>query len=132
MQPIQLGHIALRTPDLEKSIAFYGLLGAKVVFREKLVRGETVTDIAMIELGGFRIELSHRHGGTVLPNTREQNWSHLCIDTDDVDALVAQLKTLGVDTFLSEEPQNMELFGGIRNINLTGPSGEMIELSQNR
>lgn len=132
MQPFHLGHIALRTPNLEKSIAFYGLLGAKVLYREKLVRGENITDIALLQLSDFRIELSHRRGGTVQPATHEQNWSHLCIETDDVDKLTAQLKALGVDTFAADAPADMELFGGIRNINLSGPSGETIELSQNR
>ena len=48
---------------------------------------------------------------------------------DDVDRAAADLKALGVDTFLTPEKVVMpDTFGGLENWFFTGPSGEQLEL----
>lgn len=127
-----LGHVALRTADIEKSLAFYKLLGAEddVVYAS-IPKPTGTTRLAMFTIGGFIIELIQPGDGVVAENRPDQNWAHLCFAVEDVDALVDSLRAKGIDTFLTPTPNSAPLFGGIRNINLTGPSGELIELSQN-
>ena len=55
---------------------------------------------------------------------------HFCFNVEDVDAAVRELRAAGVDSFLTEEPYSRDIFGGVRIIFLTGPSGELIELFQ--
>ena len=48
-----------------------------------------------------------------------------------VDAAAAELKALGIDTFMMPEKKVLpDLFGGLQNWFFTGPSGEQIELLQ--
>ena len=55
---------------------------------------------------------------------------HFCFNVEDVDAAVRELRAAGFDSFLTEEPYSRDIFGGVRIIFLTGPSGELIELFQ--
>ena len=72
--------------------------------------------------------------GNISPSMLDVLQAHL--QADDLPAAwVLELSSFqlhGMDTFAADAPADMELFGGIRNINLSGPSGETIELSQNR
>ena len=61
----------------------------------------------------------------VLGNTRAY------LEVADLDAAISQLRALGIDSFRTEQPVELPgLFGGLRNIFFTGPSGELIELLQ--
>ncbi len=54
---------------------------------------------------------------------------HIAICVDDVDQAAADLKALGVDTFMTEEKNVLPTtFGGLENWFFTGPSGEQLEL----
>ena len=77
----------------------------------------------LVELAGFIVELiaSDPGGEGVIP--------HIAIYVDDVDQAAADLKALGVDTFLTPEKVVMpDTFGGLENWFFTGPSGEQLEL----
>lgn len=130
MENLKLGHIALRTPDLEASVNFYRLLGASLTQRDRLDKPAGTVHLAMMRLGNFDLELIQPETGHVDGNLPAQNWAHLAIETADVDALKQALEQAGVNSFLTPACQDMPLYGGIRNINLTGPSGELLELVQ--
>ena len=118
-----LGHIAVRTADMDKSIAFYELIGGKLLQRAPACPPTQACELALVELAGFVVELiaSDPGGEGVIP--------HLAIYVDDVDKAAADLRSLGVDTFMTAEKAVLpNTFGGLENWVFTGPSGEQIEL----
>ena len=118
-----LGHIAVRTADMDKSIAFYELIGGKLLQRAPACPPTQACELALVELAGLVVELiaSDPGGEGVIP--------HLAIYVDDVDKAAADLRSLGVDTFMTAEKAVLpNTFGGLENWFFTGPSGEQIEL----
>lgn len=131
---MKLGHITVLTKDMARSVDFYTLLGGTKISEDvlDLGNGETEHIIHMAFGEGATIELinpSYKNVEAVATAVLE----HFCFEVDDVDAVVADLRAKGIDTFAEAEPHNEPLFrpNGIRVIFLTGPSGESIELLQN-
>lgn len=117
-----LGHIAVCTADMDESIAFYERIGGRLLQRSPTCPTQA-NELALVELAGFIVELiaSDPGGQGVIP--------HIAIYVDDVDQAAADLKALGVDTFLTPEKAVMpDTFGGLENWFFTGPSGEHLEL----
>lgn len=121
-----LGHIGIYTEDLEKSIAFYEKIGAKYLQNSSVMKADGERKLVMMEFAGFLIELIQPAGE--VPNG-EGSIAHFAVYVDDLDAAAADLKKLGVDTFLTAE-KNVQpgVFGGCDNWFFKGPSGEIIEL----
>lgn len=88
-----LAHIALACHDLEASIAFYQKLGIEESFR--LHRDDGSVMLAYLHVAGDRfIEL---FPGGPEPGTKPAgSFRHLCLMTDDIHALVADLIAKGV------------------------------------
>ena len=131
---MKLGHITVLTKDIDKSVEFYTLLGGTKLSEDilDLDNGETEHIIHMSFDDGPTIELidpSYKSVEAVATAVLE----HFCFEVDDVDAVVADLRAKGIDSFADAEPHNEPLFrpNGIRVMFLTGPSGESIELLQN-
>ena len=117
-----LGHIAVCTADMDESIAFYERIGGRLLQRSPTCPTQA-NELALVELAGFIVELIASDPGSqgVIP--------HIAIYVDDVDQAAADLKALGVDTFLTPEKAVMpDTFGGLENWFFTGPSGEQLEL----
>ena len=118
-------HICVHTPDIERSIEFYrDIIGFRVVGRETCDFGE----YAMLRLNDSRLEL-------IQPNERDENTfgdkgsiTHIGLDVRGLDEVVKQLRAKGV-CFLSEEIEDEPApMGGLRAIQLLGPSEEHINL----
>ncbi|MDO5414807.1 MAG: VOC family protein [Bacillota bacterium] len=131
---MKLGHITVLTKDIDKSVEFYTLLGGTKISEDvlDLGNGETEHIIHMQFDGDATIELidpSYKSVEAVATAALE----HFCFEVDDVDAVVADLRAKGIDSFVDSEPHNETLFrpNGIRVMFLAGPSGESIELLQN-
>ena len=124
-----LAHIALYTKDLAASVRFYELLGGIVTDHADVKKPGGTDHIMMIRMPGFYLEIIEPHDGTAVA-AEGGLFPHIAIETDDIDAVTADLKAAGVDTFRTPEPMTMPIFGGIRNIFFYGPDGEMIELLQ--
>lgn len=125
-----LAHIAIYTADVEQSIAWYQKLGGECYDRGEVKKPTGINRLAMVRLAGLDLELIQPGDGTpvepaggVIP--------HLALEVADLDAAISQLRAVGIDSFRTEQPVELpDLFGGLRNIFLTGPSGELIELLQ--
>lgn len=131
---MKLGHITVLTKNIDKSVEFYTLLGGSKLSEDvlDLGNGETEHIIHMDFGGGPTIELidpSYKNVEAIATAPLE----HFCFEVDDVDAVVADLRSKGINSFADAEPHNEPLFrpNGIRVMFLTGPSGESIELLQN-
>ena len=124
-----LAHIALYTKDLEASLAFYRMLGGVVFDQADVKKPAGTNHIKLVQMPGFVLEIIEPHDGS--PVTAEGGlFPHIALEVDDVDAAVAELKALGINTFRTAEPNSMSIFGGIRNIFFYGPDGELLELLQ--
>jgi len=124
-----LAHIALYTKDLEASLKFYETLGGIITDQADVKKQTGTNHIKIVQMPGFFLEIIEPHDGS--PVTSEGGlFPHIALEVDDVDAAVADLKSAGIDTFRTPEPNPMPIFGGIRNIFFYGPDGELLELLQ--
>ena len=125
---LKLGHIALRTPLYDESIAFYELFGGKVTHTDSITRDGTTFRLCLMDVGEVRLELIEQTSPPGEPRQTNDLFVHLCFSVQDLDACVADLKAKGITSFRTETVQDRDIFGGIRQINLLGPSGEVLEL----
>ena len=118
-----LGHIAIYTADMEQSIAFYENIGGSVFKRDSVQTPDGEKKLALVEFGGFLLELIEPPVGTLVPSG-EGSIPHF-------DKTAADLKAAGVISFTAPEKKVLpNTFGGLQNWFFTGPSGEQIELLQ--
>ncbi|HEY0339158.1 MAG TPA: VOC family protein [Burkholderiales bacterium] len=110
----KMNHVHLKTKDPEKTAKFYvDTLGAKIV--------------SQAANGGYRLDL---HGLSLNVSRfleaqqREQKYGmeHIAIDTDELDALVAKLKTQGINIL-----EQTVVSGGRRVCFFEGPDGVQLE-----
>ena len=68
-----LGHIAVRTADMDRSIEFYERIGGKLLQRAPACPPAQACELALVELAGFTVELiaSAPGGEGVIP--------HICL-----------------------------------------------------
>jgi len=92
----RLNHVAVATPDLAKTSAFYrDVLGAKVSDTEDLPEHGVTT--VFVELDNTKIELLHPFGEKspiqgFLDKNKAGGIHHVCIEVDDIEAAVKTLK----------------------------------------
>ena len=123
-----LGHVAVYTQDIEKSIDFYEKLGGEVKGRGGVSAPAGEKKRALVLFGGITLELIK--SPTDMP-MGEGNVPHFALLVDDLDAAAEEVRAAGVDSFLTPEKNVLpDLFGGLQNWFFTGPSGEQIELLQ--
>ena len=124
-----LAHIALYTKDMTTSLKFYEMLGGIVTDQADVKKTTGTNHIKLVQMPGFVLEIIEPHDGSTV--TAEGGlFPHIALEVDNVDAMVAELKESGVNTFRTSEPNSMPIFGGIRNIFFYGPDGELLELLQ--
>ena len=121
-------HIGLVVSDLERSMAFYGALGFEVESSLPIEGG--ARSLTFMRLGDFRIELFwYAETPPVLVGSEAKHlgFRHLALKTDDIDAVVAELKALGV---APEGAEVRDVLGRYRLIFLNDPDGTEIEITQ--
>jgi catechol 2,3-dioxygenase-like lactoylglutathione lyase family enzyme len=112
--------------DVDAAIAFYcGQLGFQEIMHP-------APAFAMLARGGLRLVLSAPNpaggGGQPMPDGRQQEpggWNRFAIEVDDLDGLVAKLRTAGA-RFRNDVVTGV----GGKQILLEDPSGNPIELFQ--
>ncbi|XP_033030915.1 methylmalonyl-CoA epimerase, mitochondrial isoform X2 [Trachypithecus francoisi] len=102
----QLNHVAIAVPDLEKAAAFYkNILGAQV--SEAVPLPEHGVSVVFVNLGNTKMELLHPLGcdspiAGFLQKNKAGGMHHICIEVDNINAAVMDLKTKKIRS-LSEE-----------------------------
>ena len=118
-------HICIHTQDIEKSINFYhDIMGFNLIGRETCSFGE----YAMMKLNDSRLEF-------IQPNEQDENTfgnkgsiTHFGLAVKNIDSMWEFLKEKGIP-LISEKIENEdEPMGGLRAIQLLGPSQEHINL----
>ncbi len=118
-------HVALRTTDLEKSLAFYKALGMKEVVRW----GEGQMEIVMLDIGNGDIIEVFANRGVDYP--AEGRWQHFAIGVEDVEAAYNLALSVGARSHIAPKiaplndakPAPM----AIRVAFVLGPDDEQIE-----
>ncbi|VCW91028.1 unnamed protein product [Gulo gulo] len=102
----RLNHVAIAVPDLEKATAFYkNVLGARV--SEAVPVPEHGVSVVFVNLGNTKMELLHPLGNDspiagFLQRNKAGGMHHICIEVDDINAAVMDLKEKKIRS-LSEE-----------------------------
>ena len=118
----RMDHIALHVADVPAAAAFYvDVLGFEKVHDSPGTGG---FPIAYVRLGSSLIELTTRPGGEAMSGF------HLGLETDDLAATIATLKTHGLAVVTEPKPTTPR--GDRQKVwkraVLRGPHGELIEL----
>jgi catechol 2,3-dioxygenase-like lactoylglutathione lyase family enzyme len=132
-------HTGITVSDLDRSVAFYEQLGFEVAERieeegEEVERGVGVPGaklrVAMLEGPNSRLELIEYLQPSDGPAPHPNNGigaAHVCVEVEDVDAAVAELREQGIE-FVTE-PITHEV-GRIRWVYAKDPDGITAELLQ--
>lgn len=119
---VGLAHIGIRVKDAEVSKDFYL---NKLNFDLKADIDNGGTRLVFMDAGSCQLEIICPPGGA---EPREAGViDHIAIECKNIEAWVEDLKAKGVN-FISELNCIPNLLGGAKNIFLTGPDGERIEL----
>ncbi|HEX5691311.1 MAG TPA: VOC family protein [Roseiflexaceae bacterium] len=118
-----IGHAAFAVHDLERSLAFYELLGIREAFR--LNREDGSLMLVYLHVAGDRFVEVFPGGPPPDPN-RKGSFMHLCLLADDLRANVEELRERGVA--IEREPK-MGLDGNWQAW-IRDPDGNSIELMQ--
>lgn len=129
---IKIDHIAVLSDDLEKSLAFWrDGLGLEMTHVEDVPAEKSM--VAFIPVGGSEIELvkptTDDSGLARYLEKRGPGMHHVCLEVDDIDEMLAQLKEKGVQ-LINESAR--EGIGGRRYafIHPKSANGVMVELYQ--
>ena len=117
----RIDHIALHVKDLAASTKFYKYhFGFKDFYEQVTPSG---IQISYLKLGDTILELVGRQDPTI-------GGFHWCMETDDFDGAVAQLKQNQVDLFQPPHPTDARESRekGWRRVVFLGPDGEQIEI----
>ena len=126
-----VAHIAIYAKNLEESIAFYELFGAKEIDRAQIPLKQGSKLLVHLDLNGMVLELISP-SNPLMVKGEEGAISHFCICVEDIQKTFEFLKEKGVTTFEEEAPSKAGVLGVYQKIFLKGPSGESIELIQKR
>ncbi len=118
-----LAHLALAAHDLDRSLEFYKKLGLKEAFRLNHSDGSLM--LVYLHISGDRfIEIFP--GGPKPDPERKGSFMHLCLQTEDIQAAVEQLKNAGVEIL---QPPSVGLDHNWQAW-IQDPDGNPIELMQ--
>ena len=118
-----LGHAAFAAHDLDRSLAFYALLGIREAFRLHRPDGSLI--LVYLHVAGDRFIEVFPNGP--VPNSQPAgSFKHLCLLTDDIHAMVERLRQADV-TIDREVKVGLD---GNQQAWVTDPDGNAIELMQ--
>ncbi len=126
-------HIALGVSDFERSLKFYTeIMGFKVSAEFPHPKDPSIKKIAMLDTGdGNHLEII---ASPVEKPARSDLFIHVAFRSENIDAVIAKVRLAGVE--IVSEPQDIELATNppsiIRNANIKGPDGEVLELFQSK
>lgn len=115
-----LQHVGIPTNDIAKTIAFYEVLGFRIVHR-KDNRGE---DVAFLKMGDLVLETYQNHKAVGISGAID----HIALNVTDVEEARRIADKLKLDVI--EEGQLPFWENGVRYFTVLGPNGEKVEFNQ--
>ena len=128
----QINHVAVVVADMEKSLSFWrDALGIEM--HELRDVPAEMSQVAFLPLAGSEIELvrptSDDSGIAKYLAKRGPGMHHICLEVDDIDGMLAQLKTKGV-RLINEQPRTAADGKQYAFIHPESTGGVLVELYQ--
>jgi methylmalonyl-CoA/ethylmalonyl-CoA epimerase len=128
----QINHVAIVVEDIDESLAFWrDALGIEM-HELRDVPAEK-SKVAFLPVAGSEIELvqptSDDSGIAKYLAKRGQGMHHVCLEVDDIDSMLAQLKAKGV-RLINEQPKTASDGKRYAFIHPESSSGVLVELYQ--
>jgi len=100
MSTIKLNHVGIVTPDLDNALSFWrDALGLPVLRTEH--NDEEAVDIVFLQAGEGSVELvaptTTDSGIAKYLDKRGAGMHHTCVEVDDIESAMAQLREAGID-----------------------------------
>ena len=128
----QINHVAIVVDDIDDSLAFWRDALGIDLHELRDVPAEK-SKVAFLPLPGGEIELvqptSEDSGIAKYLNKRGQGLHHLCLEVDDIDGMLVQLKAKGV-RLINEQPRTGADGKRYAFIHPESSSGVLVELYQ--
>lgn len=132
MAVLRINHIAVVIPEIQEALDFWQeALGLEVEHVEEVAEQET--QVAMLPVGESEVELlqptTDTSGMAKFLAKRGPGLHHICFEVDDIESVLAQLKSKGIQ-LIHEEPV---IGAGGKKVAFVHPksaSGVLVELSQ--
>lgn len=129
-----LDHVAIAVKDLESAVALYrDGLGLVLSHREEVA--EQQVDVAIFGEGAGRIELlcptQPDSGVARFLDKRGEGLHHLCLEVEDIDAALAELKSRGL-LLIDSTPREGAQGARVAFVHPKGTHGVLLELRQGR
>lgn len=130
MKITKINHIAIVTPNLDSSVGFWAeALGLTVSHRHH--EAEQGVDVAFIPVGESNVELIapfvEDNGVARYLQKTGGGMHHLCLEVDDIEAALAQLKAHNVP-LIDETPKVNQAGKKMAFIHPKGTGGVLVEL----
>jgi methylmalonyl-CoA/ethylmalonyl-CoA epimerase len=128
----QINHVAVVVADMEKSLSFWrDALGIQL--HELRDVPAEMSQVAFLPLAGSELELvqptTDDSGIAKYLAKRGPGMHHICLEVDDIDGMLAQLKTKGV-RLINEEPRTASDGKKYAFIHPESSGGVLVELYQ--
>ena len=127
-----INHVAIVVEDMDESLTFWrDALGIEL--REVRDVPAEKSQVAFLPLGGSEVELvkptSDDSGIAKYLAKRGEGLHHLCLEVDDIEGMLAQLKTKGI-RLINEEPRKASDGKRYAFVHPESTSGVLVELYQ--
>ena len=120
-----IGHVAIRVKDVEPSLDFYvNRLGFPEMFR--LDRDGKLWIVYLKITDSQFLEIFPDSAGDTAPSRDVVGYNHMCIEVEDLEAVVAELEAAGVEIVQALKTGD----DGNRQAWIRDPDGHYIELMQ--
>src|SRR5690349_13830567 len=128
----QINHVAIVVEDMQQSLTFWRDALGMELHELRDVPAE-MSQVAFLPLAGSEIELvqptSDDSGIAKYLAKRGPGMHHICLEVDDIEAMIAQLKSKGV-RLINEEPRLAADGKRYAFIHPESTSGVLVELYQ--
>ena len=106
----KVNHIGIAVEDIQEALAFWQeALGIELDYVETMPSQQS--KVAFLPVGGSEIELvqptSLESGLVKFMSKRGPGMHHFCLEVDDIEGMLAQLKAKGI-RLINETPQELE------------------------
>jgi lactoylglutathione lyase len=121
-------HLGLPVRDIEESIAFYSGLGFSVFSRHEFNENGGTTQVAFLDMNGFRLELYQPANG-VAGDRPNGIIDHIALDVQDINTAYEEISRAGFTIVegINELPLHAK---GIKYFMILGPDNERVEFNQ--
>jgi methylmalonyl-CoA/ethylmalonyl-CoA epimerase len=128
----RIDHIAVVVDDIDTSLAFWrDALGMDMTHLEEVKEQESI--VAFLPTGGSEVELvkptTETSGVAKYLAKRGPGMHHICLEVDDIEGMMVQLKAKGV-RLINEEPRTAADGKKYAFIHPESTSGVLVELYQ--